>query len=58
MLIITIITRYFYIKNSNFFEDSSSIKDNSNINLIVTENYLDNSKNEKLDDYYDNFYNI
>jgi len=25
---------------------------------LETKNNLDNSKNEELDDYYDNFYNI
>jgi len=45
------------IKNSNILEDSSSSKDNNNIQSLETENYLDNSKNEEIDDYYDNFYN-
>ena len=42
---------------SNLFEDLSLPKDNNDAKLLENNNFLDNSKNEELDDYYNNFYN-
>ena len=44
------------VKYSNISEKSSSLKENNNIELFENNNYI-GSKNEELENYYDNFYN-
>ena len=44
------------IKNSNLIEDLASPKDNNNIKSLDNNYFSDNSVNEELNDYYDNFY--
>ena len=49
------------LKSSDLSNDLLSFKENNDFNLfknnISIENSIDNSGNEDLDDYYDNFYN-
>ena len=44
------------IKNYSLSEHSSSSKINNDIISFDNNTYIDNSKDENLDDYYDNFY--
>ena len=43
--------------NPSLFEDLTSLKDNNSIKTFEPNNFPDNSTNQELNDYYDNFYN-
>ena len=49
------------MKSSDLSNNLLSFKENNDFNSfennILIENFIDNSGNEELDDYYDNFYN-